>query len=315
MDRQPDCPVCKTSLTAFYEPDTYDCPRCGKFILTGSLQAELPSKLSGGIYRRALMSHKLRRMARDGQPPPKISTYTVDSFWTDEVMPTPAKQADDLILWIGDNQISQEKPVRVGEYSFLSAWVGTSLDDEGAVFRDAAISWLLRYLEEEKLLEESKLQLTMAGWNRYGELKKRRVESRTAFMAMKFGDPTLDAVVKDCFKPAVARTGFELRLLTDQPKAGLIDNHMRAALLASRFTIADLSHGSHGAYWEAGFAEGLDRPVFYTCKASVWEEEKSHFDTNHMHTILWDEKNLKKAEDELADTIRATLREDAKQND
>jgi hypothetical protein len=134
-------------------------------------------------------------------------------------------------------------------------------------------------------------------------------------MAMKFGDPTLDVVVKDCFKPAVARAGFVLRLLTDQPKAGLIDNHLRAALLASRFTIADLSHGNHGAYWEAGFAEGLDRPVFYTCKASVWEEQKSHFDTNHMHTVLWDDKNLKKAEDELADTIRATLRDEAEQND
>jgi hypothetical protein len=197
---------------------------------------------------------------------------------------------------------------------------GTSLLDGNP---HTGIRWLLTHLADEKLLNSSgivqsntaDLQLTMLGWRRYAELKKRRVESRTAFTAMKFGDPTLDGVVKDCFKPAVARTGFELRLLTDQPKAGLIDNHMRAALLASRFTIADLSHGSHGAYWEAGFAEGLDRPVFYTCKASVWEQQKSHFDTNHMHTILWDEKNLKKAEDELTDTIRATLREEAKQND
>ena len=105
----------------------------------------------------------------------------------------------------------------------------------------------------------------MLGWQRYAELKKHRIDSRIAFMAMKFDEPVLSAVVKDCFKPAVAQAGFELRLLTDQQKAGLIDNHLRAALLASRFTIADLSHGSHGAYWEAGFSEGLGRPVFYTC--------------------------------------------------
>jgi hypothetical protein len=96
------CPVCGLPcLTPSNSSwDKYDCMRCGEFILTGPLQAELPGKLSGGIHRRALMSHKLRRMGRDGQPP-KISTYTVDSFWTDEVMPTPAEQADNLILWVG----------------------------------------------------------------------------------------------------------------------------------------------------------------------------------------------------------------------
>ena len=330
-EEQP-CPVCGLPcLIPSNSPDKYDCARCGEFILTGSLQAELPGKLSGGIHRRALMSHKLRRMARDAQPP-RISTYTVDSFWADEVMPTPAEQADDLILWVGNHQLSPDNPYQAPLLP-LGAWVGTSLGN----WEDwlAGLRWLFTYLADARLLTASNfmpkdspptsdladwlptgdLQLTMAGWQRYAELKKRRVESRTAFMAMKFGDPTLDAVVKDCFKPAVARAGFVLRLLTDQPKAGLIDNHMRAALLASRFTIADLSHGSHGAYWEAGFAEGLDRPVFYTCKASVWEEQKSHFDTNHLHTIIWDENNLKDAEDKLTDTIRATLRDEAEQND
>jgi hypothetical protein len=159
------------------------------------------------------------------------------------------------------------------------------------------------------------LHLTMRGWDRYAELKDRRIESRRAFMAMKFGDPELEAAVADCFKPAVTRTGFELRLLRDQQKAGLIDNQIRAALISSRFIIADLTHGNQGAYWEAGFAEGINRPVFYTCKAAVWEEKKTHFDTNHMLHILWDTNQLKQAEDELTSTIRATLRAEAKQSD
>jgi hypothetical protein len=187
----------------------------------------------------------------------------------------------------------------------------------------AGIQWLLTYLADENLLRSGNadvadvvmLHLTMSGWNRYAELKDRRIASRTAFMAMKFGDAELNHAIATCFKPAVPRTGFDLRLLTDQQQAGLIDNQLRAALLSSRFVIADLSHGNHGAYWEAGFAEGLDRPVFYTCKASVWEQQKTHFDTNHMLTIVWDENNLKKAEDELTSTIRTTLRAEAKQSD
>jgi hypothetical protein len=60
------------------------------------------------------------------------------------------------------------------------------------------------------------LQLTMRGWEKYAELKEIRTGSRTAFMAMKFGDPQLDQVVDAYFKPAVRRTGFELKKLTDE---------------------------------------------------------------------------------------------------
>jgi hypothetical protein len=147
------------------------------------------------------------------------------------------------------------------------------------------------------------------------EVPLRRSLSRLAFMAMKFGLPQVDIVVEKCFKPAVVRTGFELRKLTDQQPAGLIDDQIRAALLSARFVIADLTHGSHGAYWEAGYAEGLGLPVIYTCQKSEWDIQKTHFDTSHLVTIIWDEADLRRAEDALAATIRATLRAEAKQDD
>ena len=69
-------------------------------------------------------------------------------------------------------------------------------------------------------------------------------------MAMKFGDAELNRVVSECFGPAVARTGFTLRRLTDEQPAGLIDNQLRAAILGARFLISDLTHGNQGAYWD-----------------------------------------------------------------
>lgn len=159
------------------------------------------------------------------------------------------------------------------------------------------------------------VMLEMAGWERYEALKKQRIESRFAFMALKFNQPKVERMVKECARPAVARAGFELRILTDQQGAGLIDNQIRAALLSARFVISDLTKGSHGAYWEAGFGEGRGVPVIYTCEKEEWNENKTHFDTNHMMTILWDADNLKKAEDALVAAIRATLRTEAKQTD
>src|SRR5258708_34097771 len=105
-------------------------------------------------------------------------------------------------------------------------------------------------------------------------------------MAMKFGDAAVNRAVEECFRSAVRRTGFELKVLTDQPGAGLIDDQIRAGLLAARFVIANLTRGSHGAYWEAGYAEGRNIPVIYTCEKADWEEIKTHFDTNNMFTII-----------------------------
>jgi hypothetical protein len=95
----------------------------------------------------------------------------------------------------------------------------------------------------------------------------------------------------------------------------LIDDQMRVALRTARFVIADLTHGSHGAYWEAGFAEGLGRPVIYTCRKDEWKSGASHFDTNHLNTIEWDPENLQGAATRLTAMIRATLPAEAKMTD
>jgi nucleoside 2-deoxyribosyltransferase len=134
-------------------------------------------------------------------------------------------------------------------------------------------------------------------------------------MAMKFGDPELDGVVENCFKPAIARTGFVLNRLTDGQPAGLIDDQLRVAIRTSRFLISDLTHANNGAYWEAGFAEGLGRPVIYTCRKAEWDERKTHFDTNHLVTIIWDRDNLETAATNLTATVRATLPAEAKMTD
>jgi hypothetical protein len=147
----------------------------------------------------------------------------------------------------------------------------------------------------------------MKGWERYHALKQGHVKSRKAFMAMKFGSTDVELAYNNCFKPAVACTGFELFDLREQQQAGMIDNHMRVAIRNSRFLIADLSHECRGSYWEGGFAEGLGRPVIYTCNAEKWEKERPHFDTNHLATVVWEANNLGKAARELTAIIRNTL--------
>jgi hypothetical protein len=207
----------------------FECPRCGSFALSGSAEATLPPLLDQKPLRRAVMSHVLRRMERPSQGRLRIITNDeLETFWRQDRLPTPQAQADNLILWIGDNQPTAIDWVKT-TWSIVAATIGLPLSGTDV----AAFAWLNTELEPEALFKMDRtgdqktiFPLTMRGWKRYEELKITNIQSRTAFMAMQFGDAQLNSVVETCFRPAVARAGFELRLLTDHQPAGLIDDQL-----------------------------------------------------------------------------------------
>jgi len=249
-----------------------------------------------------------------------IQDDELPTFWSEGRLPSPLEQADNLILLIGDKQPTPSTWVDVTP-SEIAAIIGIAVSADGN--DSGGWSWLHSQLEPKNLYRLHptppggvvRIMLEMPGWEKYEALKKQRIESRTAFMALKFGQAAVTRMVDECIRPAVDRTGFELRILTDPQGAGLIDDKIRAGLLGARFVISDLTYGSPGAYWEAGFGEGRGIPVIYTCEKAEWEKNKTHFDTNHMVTIIWDKSDLKKAQEDLVATIRATLRAEAKQSD
>lgn len=102
--------------------------------------------------------------------------------------------------------------------------------------------------------------------------------------------------------------------LDDEPRAGLIDDSLRLAIKRSRFLIADLTHANNGAYWEAGYAEGVGKPVIYTCEENAFANSGTHFDTNHHQTVIWEADRPEDAARRLKATIRLSL-PDAKQED
>jgi hypothetical protein len=178
---------------------------------------------------------EIRRMQRpDNRLPERIDSYNLPTFWR-EKLPTPQQQADSLILWIGDNQETAFKDASI-ERTAIAAWIGLPIslpdDSTGWVWLNGELKG--QQLYETKPVREGRyldFRLTMKGWERYQSLKKTEIESRTAFMALKFNQPDLDRVVEECFRPAVKRTGFELRLLTDQHDRRLLGLHGRPRCL------------------------------------------------------------------------------------
>jgi len=194
---------------------------------------------------------------------------------------------------------------------YLRAKLGVlTVDDEDFIVESASSLALVD--TEPSNMGKHSIRLTLGGWEQFHEIQRGATKSRTAFMAMPFGNEELTSFVDTVFRPAVQETGFELKRVDSDPQAGLIDNKIRVDIRLCRFLIADLTGGNHGAYWEAGYAEGLGKPVIYTCSKSHFDEYKTHFDTNHCTTILWAPESPEKAAAVLKDTIRATLPFEAK---
>jgi nucleoside 2-deoxyribosyltransferase len=323
MDQQ--CLICERPATV--SGDSYrhtDCSRCGDWELipskldSGSTFADLMGHGRVSVFRRSNLSAIVRRQSENCR---RVSVPMEDlaNWGLDEPLPKPRQQCDDLVRLIGNNQIGPADWVAYTT-DFLEAWIGSPIYSDGS----QSLGWLLSYSELKDLLrcrDESNgligLNLTYLGWDRYEAINRNSTESINAFMAMKFGDEILDSVVENDFKSAVKATGFTLKRLIDDQPAGLIDDQLRVQIRNSAFVIVDLSHENKGAYWEAGFAEGLGKPVIYTCRKDVWDnpETKPHFDTNHLVTIIWDPNDREDAAKRLKATIRATLPERAVMED
>jgi nucleoside 2-deoxyribosyltransferase len=157
--------------------------------------------------------------------------------------------------------------------------------------------------------------LSAAGWKRFEELQQAHVSSRFAFFARQFTNPDLDRLFETSLYDAVLQTGFELRTATQ--RAGLIDAVIEDEIRRCRFVVADLSNKNDGAYWEAGFAEGLGKPVIYICR--IVDEHgapiSTHFDANHRQTVKWDLGAVEDFSTRLKAVIRNTLLGDANQSD
>src|SRR5499427_4773666 len=285
MTNQRPCKICGQGPFQLPEQSgkglRFDCANCGEYWLDLAALNKLDAQ-KGDPEHHALLAHFVRRRYRKGVRT-KVTPEIVDSaFAADAKFPSAMEQVENLILWFAQEQ---PRPGQATELVFGThqAIVGCTTDESlGWVVKSAIQSGFIDGVDATTTAGFSlaNAALTLHGWTWYEEIGRKKA-SRIAFMAMKFGDPELDAIVNEYFRPEVAKAGFELRRVDDVPEAGIIDNRMRVEIRRSRFMVCDLTHGNHGAYWEGGFAEGLGLKVIYTCKQSLLTAQNVHFDTRN----------------------------------
>ena len=306
------CPVCEgtfgTCSHNFRRGDTVivECSGCGHFTTEYSAARILTRDPHLKPIQRAALSHSLRRHASSSTKPFHITFKWLKDFLSNARLPTPATQTANLIALIGDSVVEHGEGLVLDIKTHVPV-VGT--------FDHTMLYNLIQQLIDRRIVQSigreeagPRLNLTLKGWERYDARKRGRFAGRYGFVAMKFNEPDLDSLIHETVKPAVQeKLNYDLVDMRYVPRAGVIDNLMRTQLRDAAFVLADLTHDNYGAYWEAGYAEGLGKPVIYLCEKAKFEKQKTHFDTNHCTTVLWSSDDLDSFVQQLIATLRNSL--------
>jgi hypothetical protein len=317
LDNKTTCPICRHDLCHAYATGGhkygYDCFICGRFEIAREAFDDYlaPGRLQFDIVQRAVLSYRLRTSSSQHR---LITGEWLLRVRSEGKLPTPTVQVANLIALIGEH-VSQTGTLFMPDESTY-ARIGSV--DDAATWR-----WIRELLNRKLVVSPgsgerqgfaggrvvtAQYDLTLDGWERYEAERDGQVAGRYGFLAMKFNDPALESFSREVVKPAVKDgIGFELIDVRDVSQAGIIDNILRSTIRDAAFVLVDLTHDNYGAYWEAGYAEGLGKPVIYLSERAKFEVQPSHFDTNHCTTVMWGVDEPDAFARELTATLRRSL--------
>lgn len=295
-----------------------DCPVCGRYAISEEAwEDSLDPENGAGQQLSEMCRAKLAHKVRTGNHSPTSTRAVVpDEFISGFIAdgcpgPTPAEQANNIIRFIGDEVSRAGQNIETLPVEFFAIVGAPNPKFAGSIAMELRTKELVDGIPSQAPATPHLMQnvnLTLDGWARYEAEKRGEVAGSFGFIAMQFGDAVLDPFVKGVIKPAVkAGINYDLVDMRDVSRAGIIDNIMRTHIRDSAFVIVDLTHDNAGAYWEAGYAEGLGKPVIYICEGTKFEEAKTHFDTNHCTTVAWSEDDPDQFEKDLIATLRRSL--------
>lgn len=304
----------------------------GSFVLeqTGTIWLQLLSERGQLTDRqRANLSywiydHNLQNRQFDYSTLREESLLVLNDTWAGGHWNRTPSAADRLLMFLRELIRSDDVGNEPNEALLMAA---------GGCRHDRDLKELLRYALERGWLEGGGEPGTPSfphlgliefglGGRIYVEQWARELNQRgQGFVAMSF-DPSLTYVYEDGIKPAIEDAGYKPMLIKDKDYTGGVMDEIMAEIRQSRFVVADFTacegctadepcekNAPGGVYCEAGFALGLDIPVFLTCRKGC--AQTIHFDIDHLNRIEWETpKDLRES---LKNRIEAVLTRDPQQ--
>ncbi|MCL2104185.1 MAG: hypothetical protein FWH21_03915 [Kiritimatiellaeota bacterium] len=317
MSNPQTCLICKAPNTTRSGAGTntaeHHCPRCGRYLIQMLAETQLanahpafpPMHLLSGLCRNMwdILGEK--------------AAITVDTFksWAefDKIAKIAIPRDTDLVTK-GEYIM---KYIRRKSKTLADA-VPFSPNELAVGFcaNKSEFLFCLRYLSEKGWVEEDTsrkqqqpgtfaYRLTPAGW---WMLDKADVERVAPAAVVAFGpDKDGDMVWTQGFAAALTAAGLTPVKAETKEAAGKITDDVLVELRRAVCVVADLTGQHAGAYFQAAFAMGLGKPVFWTCEASEISEKKLLIDTRQQVITPWTRDKLPEFARRLAARIGAAM--------
>lgn len=300
------CPSCSRQGTEIDKASDskwlfYFCPNCGSFFKLDPFELE-----DGGFFSEFnneklalyLFHHKDKGVNR-----PVICTKEEYSKWapnyphtynlTPEMVEawypkTFAEKIDLILLYL------QKHTKFIGEkvdYSYLDLCriyciENRDYDEDDYIKgnREDEIDFISNYLRDQEYLSISSLgtvngtrwshQHTITilpkGLERIEQLQRDESKNKDVFVSMSFSKKTNNT--RDAIRAGIVEAGFSPEFIDE-----IIHNHqivpeMLRLIRECRFLILDITEPNFGAYYEAGYAQGLGKEVIVCCKKEVFDK-------------------------------------------
>lgn len=130
--------------------------------------------------------------------------------------------------------------------------------------------------------------ITALGWQKIDELRKQEQTIQQGFIAMSFHEEANP--IRKAFCEAIKQAGYAPMILDEKEHNNQIVPEIFYEIRRSKFVVVDVTYPNYGAYYEAGYAQALDKPVIICCQKQVYENpaKRPHFDIAQQPIIVWE---------------------------
>lgn len=148
-------------------------------------------------------------------------------------------------------------------------------------------------------------EISATGWQKIDELHRTNSAVKQAFIAMSFGSETKE--IREAFRKAIEASGYDARIIDEKEHNHQILPEILYEIKRSKFVVVDVTYPNYGAYYEAGYAQGLEKEVIICCRKDVLGDSKNkpHFDIAQKSMVVWE--SIEDLESHLKRRIEATV--------
>jgi len=294
------CPVCFESaeLKNGSSDNTHViCPRCGDFLISGSLYAELKDcEKYSDERQRYIVSSLTRENSYEGFA---LNTYNFKEFWSAKDISV-LDRIDRLLMY--SEKLARHDDSLLCQLSIADLKLRAITWSSNEIGCRQLLSIAVDDVQYLKKIDNNSYSITHKGWERLTVLERPNSDSTQGFVAMPFCDE-LNACYTEAIEPAIKEAGYLPFRVDKKEHINKVDDEIILHIRRSRFMVTDLTDERCNVYYEAGFAYGLRLPIFYTAR----EGTKLHFDIQQYNCIFWKDDNLGNIKTALTRRIEAIL--------